>query len=427
MDDKKTPAFGKSLLQHFELDPEYRNLNHGSFGLSTREIRKHMRHHQDLYEARPDSYARYEYPEHLDESRAAAATLLNAPVDTIVFVPNATTGINTVLRNLPWDDDGRDEVLHFNTIYGACGKAIDYVVDTSAGKVSSRGIGIPYPCEDKSILEAFHSALTSSARAGKRPKACVFDVVSSLPGVRFPFEAITKACRANGVLSIVDGAQGVGMIPIDLEALDPDFFVSNFHKWLFVPRSCAAFYVPLRNQHLITTTVPTSHGYTPKSGSRFNPLPPSAKPAFVQNFEFVGTMDTSPFVCVKHAIEWRERVLGGEDRIMAYTQNLAREGGKAVARILGTQVLDNESQSLSRCSMTNVALPLDAASSLDAQDWMMRTMVKEYKTFIALCVHSSRPWARLSAQVYLDLEDFEWAGRMLLELCERVTRGEHRN
>ncbi|KAI0412034.1 pyridoxal phosphate-dependent transferase [Xylaria grammica] len=425
MADARTPVFGKRLLQHFEFHPEYRNLNHGSFGAAPRELRKYMRQQQDLCEAMPDTYFRYEYPIILDGSRAAIAKLVNAPTDTIVFVPNATTGVDTVLQNLTWDDNGNDEIIYFNTIYGACGKMVDHVVDTSLGKVSSRPINLSYPCDDEDIVRAFHAALDDSAKAGNRAKICVFDTVSSLPGVRFPFEAITEACRDAGVLSLVDGAQGVGMIDIDLESLDPDFFVSNCHKWLFVPRSCAVFYVPLRNQHMITSSIPTSHGYVPKSGSRFNPLPPSNKPAFINNFEFIGTLDVSPYACVKEAIEWRERVLGGEAKIREYTHTLAREGGKAAARILGTEVLDNESQTMSRCAMTNVALPIDIElASASTQHWMMRVMSKEYKTFIALITHGGRLWARLSAQVYLEMEDFEWAGHVLLELCERAKRGE---
>ncbi|KAK5633768.1 hypothetical protein RRF57_009482 [Xylaria bambusicola] len=422
---RKRIEYGKRLLQHFEFDPEYRNLNHASFGATPRDIRKHMRHHQDLAESRPDGYIRYEYPVILDECRAAMAKFVNAPVDTIVFVPNATVGINTVFQNLAWDDDGRDEIIYFSTIYGACAKIIDYVVDTSSGKVSSRAVPLSYPCEDEDVVNAFDSALQNSADAGKRARICLFDTVSSLPGICFPYEAITKACRAAGVLSLVDGAQAVGQVPIDLDSLDPDFFVSNCHKWLYVPRSCAVFYVPLRNQHMIRTSTPTSHGYIPKSGSRFNPLPPSKKPAFVNNFEFVGTLDTSAYVCVKEAIEWRQRVLGGETEIFEYCHALAVSGGNEVASILGTEVMDNPSHTLSRCAMINVALPLnDEDTSMEIQHWIMRTLVEEYKTFIPLKDHAGRVWARLSAQLYTDMDDFLWAGRTLLAVCNRVKRGD---
>ncbi|KAI1413889.1 PLP-dependent transferase [Hypoxylon sp. FL1857] len=419
--------FGQRVLQHFEFDPGYRNLNHGSFGASPREVRNKLRQYQDLAEAKPDQFIRYETPDILNESREAVAKLLNAPTDTVVFVSNATTGVNTVLRNITWNDDRKDEILSFNTIYGACGKTIDYIVDSGLGRVSSREILITYPSEDEEIIAAFKGALADSARDGKRARICVFDTVSSLPAVRMPFEEIAKVCKEEGILSLVDGAQGLGMIDIDLKALDPDFFVSNCHKWLHVPRSSAVLYVPLRNQALMASSLPTSHGYISKSRERFNPLPKQHKSVFVNNFQFVGTLDTSPYLCVKDAITWREQVLGGEARIFEYIQTLAREGGKKAAQVLGTEVLDNKSGSMTRCATTNVALPLKPEEAPNAAEWMQEKMMSDYKTFIPLFTHNNRLWARISAQVYLDIEDFVWAGQVLLDLCERVKRGESKD
>ncbi|KAI0110640.1 PLP-dependent transferase [Hypoxylon sp. NC0597] len=425
-DGRLTP-FGQRMLQHFEFDPGYRNLNHGSFGASPREIRNKMRQYQNLAEAKPDQFIRYEVPDILNESREAVAKLLNAPTDTVVFVSNATIGVNTILRNIVWNDDCKDEILSFNTIYGACGKTIDYIVDSGLGRVSSREILITYPLEDDEVITALKDAISKSKSDGKRARICVFDTVSSLPAVRLPFEEITKVCREEGILSLVDGAQGLGMIDIDLEALDPDFFVSNCHKWLHVPRSSAVLYVPLRNQALISSSLPTSHGYVSKARERFNPLPKQHKSVFVNNFQFVGTLDTSPYLCVKDAITWREQVLGGEARILEYIHTLAREGGKKAAQVLGTEVLNNKSGSMARCATTNVALPLEPKEAANIAQWMEEKMVSDYNTFIPVFRHNSRLWARISAQVYLDIEDFEWAGKILLELCERVKRGEAKN
>ncbi|KAH6661052.1 pyridoxal phosphate-dependent transferase [Truncatella angustata] len=445
------PEFGSRLLRHFSLDPTYHNLNHGSFGSTPRDIQKRLHHYQELFESQPDPFTRYDQPKILDECRAAAASLLNAPVSTIVLVTNVTVGINTILRDLIWDDGGKDEILYFSSIYGACGKTIDYIVDSSNGRVASREIPLLYPCEDDDIVHAFMTAVRNSQSAGKRAKICVFDTVSSLPGVRFPFERITKACQELRVLSLIDGAQGIGQLKIDLGAVDPDFFVTNCHKWLYVPRSCAVLYVPLRNQDLISSTVPTSHGYVSKTGARFNPLPPPEenKSAFVSNFEFVGTMDSSAYLCVKDAIEWRKAVLGGEEKIIKYTQWLAAEGGRTAAEILGTEIMENAAGTLTKCTMVNVALPmwvrpdtktqehsqsftppvddiiLAFEEALDVGQWMSKVLVHEYKTFVALFIHGDRVWARLSAQTYLDLSDFEWAGKTLLELCKRVAKKEY--
>jgi selenocysteine lyase/cysteine desulfurase len=409
-----------------------------------------MRSYQDRAEARPDSFIRYEYPKLLDESRAAVASLLRAPTETVVFVSNATAGVNTVLRNIAWNPDGRDEILHFDTIYSGCAKTIDYVIEDRQGLVSSRCIPLSYPCEDSAVLAAFTSAVEDSLKQGKRPRLCLFDVVSSMPGVRFPFEAVTAACRERDIISLIDGAQGVGMVDINLAETDPDFFVSNCHKWLHVPRGCAVFYVPLRNQGLMRSTLPTSHGFVPRvvreGGSRVSPLPPSGKSEFVTAFEFVGTMDNAPYLCVKDGIAWREEVLGGEERIRDALTDMARQGGQKVADILGTKVLDNATQSLTRCAMVNVALPLAVqteegkalegelagVSAIPKSDvsavtaWIQKVLVDEHKTFVALLVYGGRWWARLSAQVYLEVDDFEWAGHTLKEVCERAAKGEYK-
>lgn len=403
-----------------------------------------MREYQDMAEAKPDRFIRYEYPKLLDESREAVARILRAPIDTVVFVNNATTGVNTVLRNTLWNDDQKDEILYFSCIYGGCGKTIDYVVDTGHGRVASREIGLEFPAEDQDILARFHAAVKASKDEGKRPRICIFDVVVSMPGIRFPFEALTAACKELGIASLIDGAQGIGMVDIDLEKLDPDFFVSNCHKWLHVPRGCAVFYVPVRNQHLIQSSLPTSHGYVPRTGNRFNPLPPTSKSRFVNSFEFVGTIDNAPYLCVKDSIKWREDVLGGEARILEYQQKLAKEGGERVAEILGTEMMDNSGGTLSNCAMVNVALPLTIRQDGEAAtngategpkpgypvihqkdvytvtQWMLQSLMNDHNTFVAMVVHRSRWWARLSAQVYLSMEDFEWAGKTLGEVCERT-------
>ena len=265
--------------------------------------------------------------------------------------------------------------------------------------------------------------------------------------MRFPFEAVTTACREKGILSLIDGAQGIGMVDIDLSAVDPDFFISNCHKWLHTPRGCAVFYVPVRNQHLIRSSVPTSYRFVPQSSlsqddqgstSRLNP-----NPTFAAQFEFVGTLDNAPYLCVKDAIKWREEVLGGEEHILTSLTQLAREGGNKAATILGTKILDNEAQSMTRCSMVNVALPLAVEGAEGAEladlpkippdevqevsNWILTTLVDEYKTFVALYIYGGRWWMRLSAQVYLEVDDFEFAGRTLKEVCERVAKGEYKS
>lgn len=401
-------------------------------------IKERHLNYQMRAEASPDKWLRYDYAKLLDESRAALAKHLNAPVDTVVLVPNATTAVNTVLRNIVWDADGKDEILTFSSIYGGCGKTVDYITDTN-NLVSSRTVDIIYPIEDDEIIERFKKTVETSCAEGKRIKLVVFDIVTSQPGVRFPFEKMSAICRELGILSLIDGAQGVGMIPLNLTELDADFVTSNCHKWLFVPRGCAFLYVPIRNQELMVSSLPTSFGYIPKSNQARQGLysKDNTKSAFVDNFQFHGTIDNSPYLCVKDALEWREKVLGGEERIVQYLWKLAKDGGERVAEILGTEVLENKTGTLTNQAMINVWLPirtgraeiassglediiLPEAESPDAITWAVKVLVDEYKTFFPIAVHNGRWYARLSAQVYLDMNDFEWAGQTLKNLCEKL-------
>lgn len=354
-------------------------------------------------------------------------------MDTCVFIDNATTGINTVLRNLEYRPG--DVIIYFATIYGACEKTVGYITETTHAE--SRKIDYHYPVSDDFLCDSFKLTVENIRREGKNPLIAVFDTIVSLPGVRMPFERLTKLCKQYSVLSCIDGAHGVGHIPLNLSELDPDFFVSNCHKWLYTPRGSAIFYVPERNQHLIRSTLPTSHGFVPKEkGSINNPLPLSGKSEFVTNFEFVGTHDGAPYLCVPAALAWRSQVTWkgktGEEAVMGYMQHLARRSGQIVSSILKTEVLENEQGTLSKCSFSNVRLPLsfkeltgsDPSKAAAIGQWISKTSVREYRTFIVVIFFGGAWWTRLSAQIYLTEKDFEWMGHALNEICARVRSGE---
>ncbi|OAG06052.1 PLP-dependent transferase [Paraphaeosphaeria sporulosa] len=437
---KNGGRFGKALRKEFLFEEGFRNLNHGSFGTYPRAIRDVFRSFQDAHEAQPDDFIRYQYPKHNDKARQALSKYLNVPTSELVFVQNATTGVNTVLRSLIFAPN--EYILYSASIYGACEKAVAYITETTPAKAAK--IEYTFPVEDDWLVSAFAAKIDEIEKKGGKVKVAVFDTVVSMPGVRLPFERITQVCREKGVLSLIDGAHGIGHVELDLKALDADFFVSNCHKWLHVPRGCAIFHVPLRNQSIIRSTLPTSHGFIPSPSAQFsaskNPLPPSNAPKsdFELNFEFIGTIDASSYLCVPAALKWRESI-GGEDTIIRYNQTLAKHGAKRMAEILGTNVLDNETQTLTKCCMANVALPLDAKKMYEIgaragleegeigiaiRDWMSRAWIDDYKTFMQSMFYAGRWWIRMSGQVYLEMEDFEWAAGVVKEVCARAEKGE---
>ncbi|QIX00400.1 hypothetical protein AMS68_005917 [Peltaster fructicola] len=424
---------GSEAKEHFSFSGGYINLNHGSFGTYPKCIKPVLRHYQDLAEGKPDKFIRYEYPALLDQSRAAVAKILNAPVEACTFLSNATTGINTVLRALEYEKD--DVIITFTAIYGACEHTVTFITETTPAE--SQKVVFTYPIASSDICDKFESLIKEIKSSGKKPKLAIFDTIVSLPGVRMPFERLTELCRKHGVLSCIDGAHSIGQIDIDLTKLDPDFYVSNCHKWLYVPRGCAVFYVPVRNQHLIRSTIPTSHGYIARpslDGTVVpNPLPPSKKSPYITNFEFVGTLDNSPYLCVPAAIEWRKKLVWkdkqGEQAIKAYIQWIALAAAELMARKLDTEVMDNEEKSLTKCGLTNVRLPVsidhvEFTTAVKIAQWMAKTIVEEYNTFLAIVIHDNALWVRLSGQIYLTLDDFEHGAQTLLAVCQRAKKGE---
>lgn len=226
------PSTRRSWLKRCYIVPRIPLTSAGSFGTFPRTVRDTQRSYQDQCEARPDGFIRYKYPSLLDKSREALSTLLNVSSETLVFVPNATTGINTVLRGLTYQPD--DYIVYFAPIYGACEKTVAYVTETTSAK--SVKIEYTYPVEDDWLIDEFKKTVQQVKSTGGRVKVALFDTVVSNPGVRMPFERLTAACKEEGVLSCIDGAHSVGQIDIDLGALDPDFYVSNCHK--YVSPSC---------------------------------------------------------------------------------------------------------------------------------------------------------------------------------------------
>ena len=427
-DEMQPVPFGKSMRKtQFSYAKGYTPLNHGSYGASPNYVRRYQQDLQDEAEARPDLFIRQKVPKLRDESLAAIAPLLSVSADEVVFVPNATTGINTVLRNLTFKEG--DTILYFSTIYDACEKTVQYICESTPA--SSVRWELNLPMEDSEILATFDHAVASLQKTGKWVKLAIFDTISTFPGVRLPWEKLVTKCNQYEILSLIDGAHGIGHIELThLGTVSPDFFTTNLYKWLFTPRGSAFLYVPKRNQHLIRSSLPTSHGFQPKGDG-------SATPSrFVELFASVGTKEMVPFLCVPKALAFRMEVCGGEQNIRAYCNTLARRGGQRVADMLGTRVMGT----LEDCSFAMVQLPLrfNRPGSQSPFEWptfeiadcqriikfFAEKAMVQYDTFIPVGFHNGYMWARISAQVYLEECDFEYAGKVLRELCERAEKGE---
>ncbi|KAF8311729.1 PLP-dependent transferase [Clavulina sp. PMI_390] len=435
----------------FELDPQYLNINCGSYGATPLPISLAAAAFSRHIESNPDRFIRKELEPLILATRQKLAPVVGCKdVSELVLIPGASHALATVFLNLKLAmglAEG-DVIVQFSTTYGSIQATLQFMKDTTPGLVIST-LDLSFPLAHATILRRFRAHLLTiiSSKDGNlamrgRPRKIIafIDTVASSPGVRYPWEAMVEICRELGVFSFVDGAHGVGLIPLDLDKADPDAFVSNCHKWMSSKRASAFLYVPKRNHHLILSTFPVSHYYT-------TPTPPDPPTRFGLLHNWTGTHDFVPILSIAWAINFRNAI-GGEERIRKYCRTLALDGGRAMAKVWGTQIMDDmnldgretwaEEGELTT-AMVNVLLPLPVLSSSVQPDSQLEKIWQHFQDamfgrgfYLPILLYGfkatqsprekdeRRWWVRASAQIWLEVSDFERAAHKMLSICNEV-------
>lgn len=271
-------------MQHadFLLDPDVTFLNHGSFGACPTEVFERYQAWQRELEAQPVAFLGRRHDDLLHEARAALATLLNVRADNLAFVPNATTGINTVAKSLPLSPG--DEVLATDHEYGAVD--LTWEAACAARGASYRRVPVPLPYSDPAdLIDHLFAAVTP------RTRAIAISHITSPTALIWPVMEVCRRAREIGVLTVIDGAHAPGQIDLDLAAIAPDFYAGNCHKWLCAPKGSAFLYAAPAHQAMIEPLV-TSWGCVPGA-------------SFAQRHGWQGTRDIAAYLSVPAAIGWQ--------------------------------------------------------------------------------------------------------------------------
>lgn len=352
---------------------------------------------------------------------------------------NATTATNAVLRDFPWQRG--DAIVTFNIVYGSVERTVRYLQDCLTPRLGDASQGdeglvprlvtvpIAFPMSHDAIVAKVEEVL-DALPVGVQAKMMVVDAVTSKPAARMPWERICAILRKRGIFSLVDAAHGIGAIPINIAAAQPDVLITNPSKWCYAARAASVMYVsPEQASKVPFSSVPTGHGYMTLADLAAQSTGEKVR-AWQAQWDDAGTTDFAHLPSAVGGLDFAETRLGGLARVQAYTTHLARVGGRAAARILGTETLDGGDADLAGIPMVNVRLPLDEGTW--GEDWMAPGGVNEYfeakllwfKTTIPLCEHGGALYARFSAQVWLEKSDFEFGARALKEICRRLNAGE---
>jgi len=359
----------------FQVRRDIAFLNHGSFGACPRPVFEAYQRWQRELEDQPVEFLGRRLSGLLAEARERLAAYLGAHADDLVFVPNATYGMNIVARSL--DLHPGDEVLGTDHEYGAVARTWRFVCGPRGATYRAQPIPLPVTDAD-ALVERLWEGVT------ERTRVIVVSHITSPTALIFPVAAICRRAAAQGILTVVDGAHAPGQIDLALDALGADFYTGNAHKWLCAPKGSGFLYARPERQHLLRPLA-VSWGWEAER--------PSNSP-FQDYFEWTGTDDPAAYLSVPAAIAFQEE--HDWPAVRAACHALAATARQRIAALTGLPQISPDTLDWWR-QMCAAPLPLPA--DIPRED-TQRRLWEEHGVEVPVTDWQGQRFVRVSIQAY---------------------------
>lgn len=369
-------------------------LNHGSFGACPtamldlqQELRREM-------EASPVEFLHRRYDERMRPGRLALAEFLNARPEDLVPVTNATTAVNAVARS--WPLAAGDEILTTSHDYNACRNALTEVARLAGARVVVAEL--PFPVgSDEELVEAILRAVTP------RTRYAMIDHVTSGSALVLPVGRIVRELEGRGIGVLVDGAHAPGMLALDLTELRPSWYCGNLHKWPCAPKGCAFLWAREDRQRGLQPAVISHGNNTPRPGFT----------AFQDRFDWPGTHDPTPWMCLAATLALVGNLMdGGWAEVRRHNFRLVREAREGLCDRFGV-VAPCPEEMLG--SMATVPLP-DRLQGIDPAGPIAPEQVRLYQEFrieVPFVRVGGIRCVRISAHLHNHREDYHYLAEAL--------------
>lgn len=372
---------GTRLREKFLLDPSVTFLNHGSFGATPRAVFERYQEWQLELERQPVLFLDRRLDALLAEARAVLGAYVGADPDDLVFVPNATAGVNVAAWPLGLQPG--DEVLSTDLEYGA----IDLTWEHVCGDFGARYVRTPIRLPVTSAEEIVDAVW---AGVGPRTRALFLSHHTSATAMTLPVEELCRRAREAGIQTIVDGAHVPGHLPLNLRQLDADYYAASCHKWLGAPKGAGFLYVRRELQRDVHPLL-ISWGYE------------GDDPSFVSRHQKQGTRDPSAYLTVPAAIAWQD------EHEWAAVRDRCHELARRARNELDLEPLTPDSNEFF-AQMVTLRLPKNAPRDLQER------LYAEHRIEIPVFERGDERFIRASFQGYNDTADLERLKAALVEL-----------
>lgn len=359
------------LSAHWRLRSDTIYLNHGSFGLAPNQVRYARQKWIDRLDQQPmDFYLRQLEPALLS-ARHCVAEFVGTTSENLVFVDNATYGMNVVADSFQLDTN--DEVLVNDHEYGAVGR----IWQRKCERVGAKVVSVDLPDRFESQEEIVDALL---AGATNRTRIIIVSHITSATALILPVKQICEAFAKKGIAVCVDGPHAPAQVEFSIDDLNCDFYTASCHKWLCATLGTGFLYVHPRHHNLIEPPI--------KSWGRLLPATPEA---WDEEFTWVGTRDPSPFLSIPTAIEFMGSV--GFELFRNRSNWLAAYAENHLSEMWGTTPIGTRERGWYG-SMAHVPLPTGDWSELQLKLW------QQIGIEVPIIQFNNRFFVRVSCHLY---------------------------
>ena len=368
-----------SLRHQFLLDPTVTFLNHGSFGATPKPVFDVYQAWQRELERQPVEFLDRRFRERMTVSRTALAECLGTQRDNLVYVTNATVGVNIVARSINLSPS--DEVLATDHEYGACDRIWRYLSQKQGFAYINQPICLPITSTED-LIDQLWQGVTAQT------KVIFLSHITSPTAIIFPVAEVCRRAREQGILTVVDGAHAPGQIHLGLDNIDADFYAGNLHKWLCSPKGAGFLYARPEVQDVLEPLV-VSWGYEgEKPGSS----------QFVDYHEWQGTRDLAAFLSVPAAIRFQQENNWG--RLQDACHVLAVEVEARICKLTGLPSLYATDDWF--VQMVSAMLPVETDIAA-----LKEFLYEKHRIEVPLIEWNGKKLIRISIQGYNSREDVD--------------------